>query len=61
MKVLVLVKFVFELGVGMIVIGVVKVYVDFIIILGYDGGIVVSLFIFVKYVGSFWEFGLVEM
>lgn len=56
-----MVKFVFELGVGMIVIGVVKVYVDFIIILGYDGGIVVSLFIFVKYVGSFWEFGLVEM
>lgn len=58
---LILVKFVLELGVGIIVIGVVKVYVDFIIILGYDGGIVVSLFILVKYVGSLWEFGLVEI
>lgn len=54
-------KLVFELGVGIIVIGVVKVYVDLIIIVGYDGGIGVSLFIFVKYVGSFWEFGFVEI
>lgn len=59
--VFIFVKLVFELGVGIIVIGVVKVYVDFIIVLGYDGGIGVSLLILVKYVGSLFEFGLFEI
>jgi glutamate synthase (NADPH/NADH) large chain len=44
----------------MVVVGVVKAYADLIMILGYDGGIGVSLFIFVKYVGGFWELGLSE-
>lgn len=59
--VLILVKLVFELGVGIIVMGVVKVYVDFIIVLGYDGGIGVSLLMLVKYVGSLFELGFFEM
>lgn len=61
LQVLVLVKLVFELGVGIIVVGVVKVYVDLIIIFGYDGGIGVLLIILIKYVGLFWELGLVEI
>lgn len=58
---MIFVKLVFELGVGIIVIGVVKVYVDLIIIVGYDGGIGVSLFLLVKYVGCLWELGFVEI
>lgn len=61
LKVMIFVKLVFELGVGIIVIGVVKVYVDLIIIVGYDGGIGVSLFLLVKYVGCLWELGFVEI
>lgn len=55
------VKLVFENGVGMVVVGVFKVYVDVVLILGYDGGIGVILLILMKYVGVFWELGLVEI
>lgn len=54
------VKLVLKVGVGIIVSGVVKVYVDVIFILGYDGGMGVLLLLFICYVGLFWEFGLVE-
>lgn len=52
---------VFKAGVGIIVFGVAKVYVDVIFIFGYDGGIGVFLLIFICYVGLLWELGLVEM
>lgn len=55
------VKLVFKVGVGIIVFGVVKVYVDVILIFGYDGGIGVLFIIFIWYVGLLWELGLVEM
>lgn len=57
----VLVKFVFEIGVGIVVFGVVKVKVDYILIFGYDGGIGVLCWIGIKYVGFFWELGFVEI
>lgn len=50
-----------EVGVGIVVSGVVKVKVDYIIIFGYDGGIGVVKWIFIKYVGFFWELGFVEI
>lgn len=58
---MIFVKLVFESGVGIIAIGVVKVYADLIIIVGYDGGIGVSSFLSVKYVGCSWELGFVEI
>lgn len=60
-KAMIFVKLVFESGVGIIAIGVVKVYADLIIIVGYDGGIGVSSFLSVKYVGCSWELGFVEI
>lgn len=55
------VKLVVEIGVGIVVVGVLKVKVDVVFILGYDGGIGVVLLILIKYVGGFWELGLVEV
>lgn len=55
------VKFVLKVGVGMIVVGVVKGVVDVIVISGYDGGMGVFLKISIKYIGLLWEFGLVEV
>lgn len=54
-------KFVVFFGVGMIVVGVVKVKVDVILILGYNGGIGVLFVILIKYVGFLWEMGLIEV
>lgn len=55
------VKLVLKVGVGIIVVGVVKVIVDVIVISGYDGGIGVFLKISIKYIGFLWEFGFVEV
>lgn len=57
----VIVKLVVFLGVGIIVVGVVKVEVDIILILGYNGGIGVLFVILIKYVGLLWEMGLIEV
>lgn len=57
----IMVKLVVLLGVGIIVVGVVKVKVDVILILGYNGGMGVSLVILIKFVGLFWEMGLIEV
>lgn len=46
---------------GMIVVGVVKGYVDNILILGMGGGMGVFLLMSIKYVGMLWEFGIVEI
>lgn len=61
LSVSIFVKFVLEVGVGMVVVGVVKVKVDYVVIVGYDGGMGVLLLLLVKYVGMLWEFGFVEM
>lgn len=55
------VKLVFEAGVGIIVLGVVKVKVDVVLIAGYDGGMGVLFIFFICYTGLFWELGLVEI
>lgn len=55
------VKLVVEIGIGIIVVGVVKVNVDVIQIFGYDGGMGVFFLSLIKYVGSFWELGFIEV
>lgn len=57
----VLVKLVVEVGIGIVVSGVVKVNVDVIQVFGFDGGMGVSFISLIKYVGGLWEFGLVEI
>lgn len=54
-------KLVVESGVGIIVVGVVKVKVDLIVILGVEGGIGVLFVLSMWYVGILFEIGLSEM
>lgn len=54
-------KLVLKIGIGMIVVGVVKGNVDVILVSGYEGGIGVVVRISICYVGVLWEIGLVEI
>ncbi|HAS15284.1 MAG TPA: glutamate synthase large subunit, partial [Idiomarina abyssalis] len=60
-KALVSVKLVSTPGIGTIATGVAKAYADLITVSGYDGGTGASPMTSVKYAGSPWELGLVEV
>jgi len=55
------VKLVSEPGIGTIATGVAKAYADLITVSGYDGGTAASPITSIKYAGSPWELGLVEV
>lgn len=60
-EVCIYIKLVSQFGIGVVFVGVVKVFSDVILVFGYDGGMGVSLLNLFKYVGIFWELGFVEM